>query len=98
MFELFPYLAASLALIAVAAAAFARPEGVLWRAALGASIAVLGAGMAWKFAAAGGDPVLWRVPAALLIVVAAMLLVCAGAVVRHILNGIGAGLLRIQPR
>jgi hypothetical protein len=94
MLELLPYLAAFLALVAVAAVAFARPEGVLWRAGLIGALAALGAGVAWKLAEGGDSALMWRAPAAFLIGLAAALIVSVGAIFRHVLNGVGARIIR----
>jgi hypothetical protein len=94
MFEHFPYLAAFLALGAVAAVAFARPEGVVWRAGLAAAVIAICAGIAFKIAQDSNVALLWRGPAALRIGLCAALFLCAGALLRHALNALGAWMLR----
>ena len=91
--ELLQPLAAILALLAVAAVAFVRPEGALTRAGLAGAVAALGAGVAWRLTLSAADGATqWL--AAFVIGLAAAALTIAAALLRNVLNAMGARALR----
>lgn len=95
MLALLPNLAAFLALIAVAAVAFARPDGVLWRAGLAGAFGAVCAGVVWSMAVqAGNSDALWRWLAAFIVAILAAVMAGFATLVRGVLNEMGARLLR----
>ncbi|HRP11057.1 MAG TPA: hypothetical protein PLK37_08495, partial [Terricaulis sp.] len=89
--ELLQPIAACFALLAVAAVAFARPERVLACAGAVGAFAALGLGVIWR-AAPGGELSHWM--AGLLAVLAGAVLFALAALLRHMLNALGARALR----
>lgn len=91
--ELLQPLAAGLALLAVAAVAFVRPEGALMRAGLAGAVAAIGAGVAWRLTQSAADGAThWL--AAFVVGLAATALTIAAALLRNVLNAMGARALR----
>jgi len=80
-------IAAAIALIACACAVFARPERALLLSALMGAVAALGAGVIWR-AAPGGELAPWL--AVMLVGLAAAILFATAALLRHLLNALGA--------
>lgn len=99
MLELVSFAAAFVALIAIAGLAFVRPYGALWRGALGASLSLLGGGVAWRMSTqplyANDTALLAHWAAAFVVGIALGAAVIAAALVRHWLNRLGARALRL---
>ena len=87
MLELLQPLAACLALLAAACVAFVRPEGALAQSGIVGAVAAIGAGVIWR-AAPDGELSHWL--AAFLVGLGAAALFAAAALLRHMLNALGA--------
>lgn len=95
MLELLQILAVVFALLAVALVAFVRSEGAVWRSAWAGALATLAAGVVWRIAALeGASAALSQWLAAFLVTLAAAVLSMLAALTRHLLNALGARVLR----